>query len=389
MQKSKAYYWAVLSITLCIWSSYASIELPKLLGPYFVGTKRIEVIDQGRLDPWAPTPNPRSPILQFWYPLESNKSLHVAPWLPPNARTSIERDWDVPPGTLASLKTQTFANGFAIFPLTTNNTTPVLVFSPGSGGLCAWYSGFLASLASFGYTIIGVNHPYDSSPLERPNGELILQANTTDDIELAAKVRRDDVLWLAGQIAAESLCTWLPSDTACEERLGLNISLSIFRQSLGRDTANLAMQDNMTLYKSGMSIDGPFFSPLNKTGFNGPLLYMAADKSCCHDMLVKEWSLISGWKLAVRVNGTTHGSFSDASALVPQLPTGDWGDIGSIKGSRLNEIVVMYTKEFWDWTLLGKGGGILLKHESEEYPEVMFEHLEQDEIWEGYLKEQP
>ncbi|KAF8850708.1 hypothetical protein BDZ45DRAFT_185068 [Acephala macrosclerotiorum] len=266
---------SVLSVVLC--SSHASIQLPELLGPHQVGTKRIEVIDQGRLDPWDPMPRHRSPMLQFWYPIESNKFLESALWLPPNAAKWQEKDWEVPLGTLAGIKTQTFADGTAIFPLMEKSTTPVLVFSPGSGGLCAWYSGFLSSLASFGYTIIGVDHPYDSAPLERPNGELVLQANTTDDIAFAAQVCKADVLWLAGQVARESLCKWLPSSAPCEKRLGEAISLGFLGQSLGGTTANLAMEDSTTPYKSSISIDGPFFKPLNETGFHGPLLYIAAE----------------------------------------------------------------------------------------------------------------
>ncbi|CZR59971.1 uncharacterized protein PAC_09866 [Phialocephala subalpina] len=374
-------------VALCFCSSLASIQLPKLLGPNPVGTRRIEVIDQGRLDPWAPKPTPRAPILQFWYPIERDKSLEAAPWLPPNAAKWQEDDWEVPHGTLAGIKTRTFADGTAIFPLTENSTTPVLVFSPGSGALCAWYSGFLSSLASFGYTIIGVDHPYDSAPLERPNGELILQANTTDDIAFAAQVRKADVLWLAGQIARESLCRWLSSKTACEKRLGENISLGVFGQSLGGTTANLAMQDSTTLYKSSISIDGPFLKPLNQTGFHGPLFYMAAENSTLHNVLVKEWPIIDGWKLAVKVKGTVHISFSDFPALSPDLPEGDWGDVGSIEAKKINEIMAIYIKEFWDWTLLGKRDGTLLKHESEEFPEVVFQHLDKDTGLGKHLKE--
>jgi dienelactone hydrolase len=204
---------------------------------------------------------------QFWYPIQGNRSLTPAAWLPPNASRHVEDAIETPAILLGWIVTHVSYNGTAIFSLTERDTTPILVFSTGSWGLCAYHSTFLSALASFGYTIMAVDHPHDSSRLEKPDGNLALQANTTDDIEFVANVQQADVLWLASQISRESVCRWLPSSMACKNRLGSGVKLGIFGHSLGGDAASLAMQDKATLYKASASLDGAFFSPLNRTGF--------------------------------------------------------------------------------------------------------------------------
>jgi hypothetical protein len=101
----------------------------------------------------------------------------------------------MPAGTLESIKTNSWTNGTAIFPLITrsNAKLPVVVFSPGSGSLAAFYTVFTSSLASYGYIVVGVDHLYDSEPLELPNGMLIFDVLTDANNMLAAEIRGTDV----------------------------------------------------------------------------------------------------------------------------------------------------------------------------------------------------
>lgn len=216
----------------------------------------------------------------------------------------------------------------------------------------------------------------------------MLQANTTDDIEFAANVRQADVLWLAGQISRESVCGWLPSSTARKSRLGSDVKLGVFGHSLGGDAASLAMQHKATLYKASASLDGAFFSPLNKTGFYGPLFYMSANRTCCHGMLAETWPLIDGWKQAVKINETTHVSFCDLIAMIDYLPEDASQDVGTLAPERMIKMVVVYLKAFWEWTLLGKKINNILQHESHLYPEISFEDLELGESPEPFLQKQ-
>ena len=363
--------------------------MPQPRGPYSVGTKRVQVTDHSRWDPYAPTPEKRSPMLQLWYPIRNNESLTQAPWMPFNATSYFEKEKDCPSGTFQSIVTLTFIDGSAVFPLIANNTLPVLVFSPGSQGLCCYYTAFLSSIASYGYTVVGIDHPYDSYPLERPNGEVILHANTTDDIVYAAQVRRNDTLWLASQLTVANITRWLAVSPEVMKNLD-TVKLGVFGHSLGGNTASLVMQDQLSPYKASAPLDGAFFSPLNITGFYWPMLYIAASNSCYHQMLVDEWSKISGWKLAVEINGTTHASFSDLVVFKRRMPDLDLQDPGSIEEERMIEIVVTYLKAFFEWQLLGKEQDKLMRNESRAFPDVTFEDLEEGPTSrEDFLLKQP
>lgn len=366
-----------ISILLFISLSNAVITLTSLLGPHPVGTRRIEVTDSNRLDPLAPTPRPRSLMLQLWYPIASTDSLSPAPWLPANAAAFADQFAGLKPGTAEGIITHTYLNGTAIFPLLEDRKLPVLVFSPGSGSVSGYYSGFLSSLASYGYLVVGVDHPYDSDPVELPSGELIHDVLTDANNTLATVIRASDVDWLATQITVANLRSWLdiPSSSCIGD---VNFKLGIFGHSIGGATGALAMQFTNTSYAAGASLDGPFYGPILTTGFNGPLLYMAAENSGNHQLLTGEWPLINGWKLAVAVNGSTHDSYTDFVVLVPQVPANSGianYPIGTIDGARMMKIVVDYLKVYWNWTLLGKKKSELLKRPSSKFPEVVFENL--------------
>lgn len=378
--------YCVLIYLLFVSTNGATITLPPLLGPHEVGTKRVEVVDSNRLDPLAPTPQPRILMLQLWYPISRSSSGTPAPWLPANAAAWADQAMDMPAGTFESIVTNTWVNGTAIFPLLTGSACklPVVIFSPGSGSVAALYTTFTSSLASYGYITVGVDHPFDSEPLVLSNGKLILDVLTDANNTLAAEIRGEDVTWLATQLTLPNILSWLevPSDTSFSLHSKVQeIKLGIFGHSIGGTTAALAMQHPNTSYSAGASLDGPFYGPILTDGFYGPQLYMAAQDSGNHRALETEWPLIKMWKLALEVNGTMHNSYTDAVALVPQVPSDsglalNYGpSIGTINPKRIIKIVSTYLKAYWDRTLLGKEESPLLMHETAKFPEVIFENI--------------
>jgi hypothetical protein len=88
-------------------TTYANISLLPLLGPYEVGTRRIEFVDQNRFNPFAPTPRPRIFMLQLWYPISHSSSSTPAPWIPTNVAVWADQALDMPAGTFESITTNT------------------------------------------------------------------------------------------------------------------------------------------------------------------------------------------------------------------------------------------------------------------------------------------
>ena len=52
---------------------------------------------------------------------------------------------------------------------------PVLVFSPGGGALPALYTSLCEDLASHGYLIAAIDHPYDDIAVRLANGRVVKQ----------------------------------------------------------------------------------------------------------------------------------------------------------------------------------------------------------------------
>lgn len=244
----------------------------------------------------------------------------------------------------------------------------------------------LSSLASYGYTIIGVDHTFESFPIERTeNGELVPPLAKITDIQKAVSARVDDVEFIAKQLTFNKLCKWLPGSKGCEksERVKKRkvLNLGIFGTSLGGNTAALARREKDTLFKAAALLDSPLFNATDPSPFRGPLLYLSASNSCCTELLNLTWPDIKGEKFVFEINGTSHSSFSDFVTVKPQLP--DWnfgeedlpgidiGDVGTIDDEVMNEIVVTYLKAFWDRYLLGvKDDGLLNGEDDGRFPEV-------------------
>ena len=359
----------------------AVIELPSLPGPYAVGQRRVEVVDSGRLDPLAPSPQPRALMLTLWYPLDPRTTTcrRPAPYFPANASRSAETKYHLPNETLDRIVTHTSLNGTAFHPLLSRDCAlPVLVFSPGSGAPVALYSFFTAALASWGYIVVGIDHTYDSDPVEFPDGHLAHFADALVDPASrteAVIIRGADAMFVASQLTLRNLARWLPGfGMSKNARSTRSVKLGICGHSNGGATAALAMQNSSTPYEAACSFDGPF-TATNDTGFHGPFLYEAARPSELHNSTVDVWPRIAGWKEAIQINSTSHDDFTDLAAIVPPLagtglPEVFKGLLSSLDANRTMHVMVAYAKAFFDFTLLGTKESERLLHDFSQYPEV-------------------
>jgi hypothetical protein len=321
-------------------------------------------------------------MLQIWYPISNESATTPALYLPNGASAVTEKSFGFPRGTTAAMKTQTFANGTAIHPLLSSDSKlPVLVFSPGSGIDCTLYSIFISPLASYGYYVVGVDHTFDSAPIEFPNGEVTIgvvgDRNATLNA-ISANIRHDDVMFVAKQLTLPILSSWLPGLSKSVAPKPYGVRLGIYGQSIGGATAALALQNDSSPYISGFSFDGPFYGDILTEGFHGPFFYIASNESPTHDDLVKQWPKIRGWKNAILLNGTTHYDYSDLLVLVPQvqgtaMANSYKGKLGTIDPTRMVGVTTTYLKAFWDWTLLNHKEEPFLSKTTKEYPEVLFD----------------
>jgi Platelet-activating factor acetylhydrolase, isoform II len=258
---------------------------------------------------------------------------------------------------------------------------PVVVFSPESGSFAAVYTTFNRDLASQGFVVVGVDHTYDSSPVEFPDGHLVLGILTDASNTISAEVRGQDVLWLATHLTLDNLAKWLPGLDQCSQSPSpRGVALGIYGHSIGGTTAALALKNAKTPCLGGASLDGPFYGSILINGFYRPWWYTAAEHSGNHQGLLAEWPKIVGWKEAVEVAGTKHDDYSDAPIIVPQAPgTGlakaYMGLLGSVGLDRMARIVNADVRAFFEWSMLRQERSEILKHVDSRFPQVAFENI--------------
>ena len=141
------------------------IPLPALPGPLSVGTISLEMIDTSRQEPYVTTPQHRAIMVSLFYPTSDTNRTH-ATYLPPDVAKIADEAFHFPSGFLESIQPQSYLNAR----LKEIPDIPIILFSPGLGAVREEYTILLEGLASYGYLVIAMDHTYDGSLVEFPDG---------------------------------------------------------------------------------------------------------------------------------------------------------------------------------------------------------------------------
>ena len=326
---------ALRQITLFL-SSFATASnfiIPPPNGSYGVNVKSLELIDTSRLDPFAPTPQNRSLVVSVFYPSAPANacSLHLEHYLP--KKVAAFEDQQLAPegvqnGTLEKLRLSLCKPSLEI--VDQLSKTPVVLFSPGLGTSRLFYSIIAQAVASNGYVVVSVDHPYDADIVEFPDGKVVFAANisTIDQIAFDVQVRTADISFVVDQLQEPGF----------------------FRKVLPGSNVTLAA---------------------NVVGMYGHSLGGAAQPT-----FSQIWPHLN-WKLGLELLNSTHGSFSDFATLATLAGLGDplppalQQILGSIPGPRAVQVLAAYVSAFFDTVLKCKPSA-LLQRPSPTYPEIDF-----------------
>jgi pimeloyl-ACP methyl ester carboxylesterase len=177
-------------------SEKKSSKLLSSSGQFPVGHILFDWVDSTRSEPATSEPTDfRQVIVEIWYPARANAEGKKAAYY---ARLKSYRSVldEKAINILASVQTP-WIEGAAV-----NNSAPfgVVVFSHGWSSRSASYGTFLSNLASHGYIVVGINHPY-MGMIALPNGRLTepndLQFPTQED---ADQFYAADVIFVLNQL---------------------------------------------------------------------------------------------------------------------------------------------------------------------------------------------
>jgi predicted dienelactone hydrolase len=302
-------------------STAAGYILPGPTGKYNVTVTDGPLVDWTRNDPFAPTATPRALMLSVFQPATC-ASPEPVPYMP-NATAEYQGPYLTEAFNITQDLTELFVEAeLPVCPskkgrCSPQRDTPLLLFSPGWGTPRAYYSVLASSIASLGFTVVTIDHPYDANIITYPDGHNVTQNLTTwndgEPIE-SEHVRAADASFIVTQLRhnASAVAELLPQRGA---RVFRSPHIGMLGHSLGGASSLFAAAQD-TRIKAAINWDGTIFGDLPEAGLSQPtLLLMDAETEIPPDWEAA-WPLFHGPKLWVKVDNTTHQSFTDMATLV-------------------------------------------------------------------------
>ncbi|TVY30863.1 putative 1-alkyl-2-acetylglycerophosphocholine esterase [Lachnellula hyalina] len=241
------------------------------------------------------------------------------------------------------------------------------------------YTATLTNLASQGYIVVGVDHPFDTGFIEYPDNRTAIAVNSTTGTPEGA-ARTVDVHVADLRAVLDALAT---NATFAKQIPGVHgtldvSSVGVFGHSLGGATGASAMAADER-FACGINLDGTFWGSVVGTGVDRPFFLMS---SAVHNQSNDDsWKWFvgnsTGMKLEVAVEGSLHGAYTDFAVLYDEIIAAGYDVpgaaelLGTIRGARMLEIVGEFAGAWFDRCLQGKRE-VVLEGPSEEWPEVKF-----------------
>jgi predicted dienelactone hydrolase len=390
----------------------ARLTLPAPTGPYPVGTVDLHLVDSARANPWAATPSKRELMVSLWYPATDVHHYPLAPQMSPGAAAHFGSTagagtglYGVPADSVDFAATRT--SGHEGSPVARHRRPfPVVLYSPGAGDPRTWETTEVQDLASRGYLVVTIDHPYDASEVEFPGGrvvggvlqQLFQQAQQPSDFQtLAGKifdVRTADTRFVLDQLAvlnrgANPDVEHRPLPAGVAGALDLSRT-GMFGVSAGGFTALQSMDDDPRI-KAAIDVDGNVESPLlpdalqlwpvASHGLDRPFM-LVGDPGVDHHQ-TPSWKLLwnnsTGWHADLHLTeAKSEDSYKDNVPLIPQIArqlglpeTFVTDDIGNIDPAQAVHTEETFIAAFFDKWLRARDGHVL-DGPSRHLPDVTF-----------------
>lgn len=168
-----------------------AVLVPGPTGPYAVAMKEQPLTDTSRADPLDPTgkSKTRRLLVSLYLPVDKSRRSCPAvtvPYMTPPVAASYGQQaaqYGLP-ATLYDPFQMQFCDLKKLSPCgqasNKNNKYPLILFDPGFGESRLIYGAMARSLASHGYVVVTVDHPFDAPAVQFPDGAVIEGADLDD-----------------------------------------------------------------------------------------------------------------------------------------------------------------------------------------------------------------
>ncbi|MFF4173827.1 alpha/beta hydrolase family protein [Streptomyces sp. NPDC001744] len=340
---------------------------PEPSGRFAVGTRVLQWTDPGRPETFTADPHDRrTVVVQLWYP--ARKSPANAPRAQYLGRTEHEarivsealaRGVGLPGFLVDGVPRARTRSVFDAPAAGGNERFPVVLFSPGAGGVRTQNTAWAEELASHGYVVAALDHPYDSSAVVLADGRTIRSRTAStgdreeDDRAAAAwtAVRAADLSFVLTRLER------LDRDGTAGPPAGrLDTGrVAVTGHSMGGAAAlQAARQDGR--FDAVVDLDGYPHGPLSPA-LRRPVLALTQAITPETDprylpRLTRALAAGTATSYRLTVPGTTHLTFMDGPLYLPPVPSvvGSRGRAGSPR------VVAAITLAFLDSTLRHEPG---------------------------------
>ncbi|KAI6080649.1 hypothetical protein F4821DRAFT_251053 [Hypoxylon rubiginosum] len=369
----------------------SQVLLPEVTGPHVVGLRNLELVDHGRVDPYSPSGAPRDLMVTLFYPTLDASSAHLplAPQFSPAVASKVDDLLSLASGTAATLTTRARLNAALASDI---SGFPVVIFSHGFGFTRGLYSALLQDLASWGWIVAAVDHPYDAAIVEYPDGRTVEARNWSWPLdppvrELDLETRVADLLFVLEELgggtqvvgAEESILELYDKQQRAEGTsesdtllFALNVSRCVaLGHSFGGATA-VQILANSSAVIAAADLDGFLYGPVIDQGTEKPVLVLGFPEHFATDdpTAAPGWPALHGWKRDFTVAGTVHESYTDYSVFA-DIWRNEGIEAGSVPGTGMVQIQRTYVDAFFRKFLLDVGDDYFLSNNSTEFPEVL------------------
>jgi dienelactone hydrolase len=329
-------------------------------GPSPVGTSVMDLVDSSRDDPYLGNGTKRELLVRFWYPASLRQGCTPAPYLSPGLRKVYSRllEIQLPEVRTNSCQNAPVADGFH----------PVVVFTPGFTAGSTDYTFIFEDLASRGYVVASVDHTYEATAVEFPDGRVIhsIFGSYLGDVRRANR----QALTFAVSVRLRDLETVVDVLERLNAEDGSRFAgkldttrIALAGHSLGGLTAILDVEKEPR-FRAAINLEGGVPDGLI-TSTVTPVLILAAGREWWSESDRHLWNELRGPRFAVNLEGAEHVTPSDAV----------WLAKGAVKACAMGPdkavaAIRSYIAAFLDAYLRGRPIDPLLTGRSPDYPDA-------------------
>ena len=266
-------------------------------------------------------------MVQLWYPAKKIKLASTTAYLAnPELLSAMKKEQylDLRSDVMEGWGTVQTHSKLDAPTVTKPRQLPVLIFSHGAGMSRSSYTSIIEDLASHGYIIAAIDHPYLGLSV-MSDGRV--QSFSTDTRGPEAVVARVESMAQDASFVLDALLDM----KGVSQRFAGHIDarrVGVFGHSLG-GAAALEVCRSSTRFKACADLDGSVWGKVESEGINRPYLVMLNVPGAAHrpppamrKQRDDEWAAIISRKkttaFVVKIEGTYHFSFSDIPFIVPE-----------------------------------------------------------------------